>query len=70
MLDVSCGTGNYAIALAAGKSRVVAIDPSEKMLAIARSKAARARLCIDFRLGAAEDLLREMFRVLKNWQIF
>ncbi len=55
-LDVSCGTGNYAIALAEKGVKVAALDSSEKMLEIARSKAARRKLSIDFRLGTAEDL--------------
>ena len=55
-LDVSCGTGNYAISMAEWGLSVTAIDNSEKMLEIARSKAARNRLCIDYRLGTAEAL--------------
>ncbi|MGA2762672.1 MAG: methyltransferase domain-containing protein [Spirochaetia bacterium] len=55
-LDVSCGTGNYALALAGRGVRVVAIDASEKMLQIAQSKAAREGLSIDFRRGTAEDM--------------
>lgn len=55
-LDVSCGTGNYALALARRGARVVAVDPSERMLEIARSKATRERLSIEFHLGTAEDL--------------
>jgi len=55
-LDVSCGTGNYAIALATRKATVAAIDSSRKMLEIAKSKAARKALPVDFRLGTADDL--------------
>jgi SAM-dependent methyltransferase len=40
ILDIGCGTGRYSTALAAHfDARVVAIDPSEKMLAQARKKA-------------------------------
>jgi ubiquinone/menaquinone biosynthesis C-methylase UbiE len=55
-LDVSCGTGNYALALASRGVIVIAIDASVQMLQIAQSKAARAGLCIEFRRGTAEDL--------------
>ena len=55
-LDVSCGTGNYALALAGRGVRVAALDASAQMLQIARSKAARQGLSIDFRLGTAEDM--------------
>jgi ubiquinone/menaquinone biosynthesis C-methylase UbiE len=55
-LDVSCGTGNYAIALAERGVKVAALDSSDRMLQIARSKAARKELAIDWRSGAAEDL--------------
>src|SRR4030042_1060022 len=55
-LDVSCGTGNYANALAARKATVVAVDSSRKMLEIAQLKAGREQLSIDFRLGTAGDL--------------
>ncbi|HEY5070563.1 MAG TPA: methyltransferase domain-containing protein [Caulobacteraceae bacterium] len=40
ILDLGCGTGRYCEALAAHfDARVVAIDPSEQMLALARAKA-------------------------------
>jgi ubiquinone/menaquinone biosynthesis C-methylase UbiE len=40
ILDIGCGTGRYSTALAAHfDARVVAVDPSEKMLAQARKKA-------------------------------
>jgi len=39
ILDIGCGTGRYSAALAAHfDARVVAVDPSEKMLAEARKK--------------------------------
>jgi ubiquinone/menaquinone biosynthesis C-methylase UbiE len=41
VLDLSCGTGNYALALAGRGFRAVGVDISEPMLQIARSKAAR-----------------------------
>ena len=55
-LDVSCGTGNYALALASWGVRVIAIDASAQMLQIAQSKTAQEGLFIEFRRGTAEDL--------------
>lgn len=59
VLDVGCGTGGVTIpakrrigsgGLAAG------IDPAPEMIAVARKKAARAQLEIDFRVGVIESL--------------
>jgi ubiquinone/menaquinone biosynthesis C-methylase UbiE len=43
-LDLSCGTGNHALALAGRGFRVVGADMSEPMLRVARSRAARRGL--------------------------
>lgn len=40
VLDVGCGTGNYAIALAERGLNITGVDPSEKMLTEARGKSA------------------------------
>ena len=63
-LDLSCGTGRYALALARRGLRVVGVDISEPMLLVARAKAreagcdlrlARADACaLPFRAGAVE----------------
>ncbi|MGB9879304.1 MAG: class I SAM-dependent methyltransferase, partial [Anaerolineae bacterium] len=53
-LDVCCGTGDFAFALrrAVGPSgRVVAVDVSEEMLCVAREKAGRNQLYVDFVQG-------------------
>jgi ubiquinone/menaquinone biosynthesis C-methylase UbiE len=59
ILDVGCGTGGVTIpakqkvgiaGLAAG------IDPAPEMIAVARKKADRAKLEIDFRVGVIESL--------------
>ncbi len=50
-LDVGCGTGNYTIELAKKGVNFIAIDPSERMLNLAKSKYDK----IDWRLGEAEN---------------
>jgi len=55
-LDISCGTGNYALALACRGVRVIAIDASAQMLQIAQSKAGREGLPIEFRQGRVEEM--------------
>lgn len=59
VLDVGCGTGIVA-RLAAPRvrpaGRVVGLDASAGMLAVARAAAARERLAIDWREGRAEAL--------------
>jgi SAM-dependent methyltransferase len=52
ILDLGCGTGRYSAALAAHfDARVIAVDPSEKMLAEARGKPADG---VRFFLGSGE----------------
>lgn len=59
ILDVGCGTG--AVTIPAKKrvgidGKAVGIDPSPEMIAVARKKASRANLDIDFRVGVIESL--------------
>src|SRR5437870_3063331 len=56
VLDVGCGGGILAEALASEGARVTGIDPSERSLTAARDHAQRAGLAIDYRRGTAEDL--------------
>ena len=42
-LDIGCGTGNYTMALAAKGLNFTGIDPSEKMLDVARAFFRRRR---------------------------
>lgn len=52
VLDAGCGTGGYARLLARrGAERVVGVDVSEGMLAVAREVEERAQLGIDYRVG-------------------
>lgn len=53
LLDVGCGTGTLAIEAARAGARVVGIDRSATMLAIARDKAATAGVAIDWRQSDA-----------------
>jgi 2-polyprenyl-3-methyl-5-hydroxy-6-metoxy-1,4-benzoquinol methylase len=54
ILDVGCGTGRYSTALAAHfNARVIAVDPSEKMLAEARKKATEG---VRYERASAESL--------------
>ena len=59
VLDVGCGTGGVTIPAKrrVGRSGEAAgIDPAPEMIAVARKKAARAKLEIDFRVGVIESL--------------
>lgn len=59
VLDVGCGTGGVTIPakLRVGKTGTAAgIDPAPEMIAVARKKAVRAGLEIDFRIGVIESL--------------
>jgi ubiquinone/menaquinone biosynthesis C-methylase UbiE len=51
-LDVGCGTGNYTIALTNKGLRFCGVEPSEKMLQVARSRDER----IDWYSGSAEKI--------------
>jgi len=59
VLDVGCGTGGVTIPAKhqVGKNgRAAGIDPAPEMIAVARRKASRAGLEIDFRVGVIESL--------------
>ncbi len=58
VLDVGCGTGDVAL-LARTRTKagqIHGIDPSPEMIAVARSKATRKKLDVDFRVGVIEAL--------------
>jgi demethylmenaquinone methyltransferase/2-methoxy-6-polyprenyl-1,4-benzoquinol methylase/phosphoethanolamine N-methyltransferase len=59
VLDVGCGTGAVTIPakMSVGKTgKAAGIDPAPEMIAVARQKAKRAGLEIDFRVGVIESL--------------
>ena len=59
ILDLGCGTGSLAVLLAQAGHEVTAVDASAPMLALARAKAATARVRIDVvRADAADPPLR------------
>ncbi len=56
LLDVACGTGSFSLALAEKGIDVIAADPSNGMLTVAREKAETAGQDILFLCQAAEEL--------------
>jgi len=58
VLDVGCGTGEVALLAKtrAQECKVYGIDPAPEMIDVARNKAARKKLDIDFRVGVIESL--------------
>ena len=56
VLDLGCGGGILAEALAREGARVSGLDPSPRSVVAAREHAARAGLAIDYRVGTAEEL--------------
>jgi len=60
VLDVGCGGGLLAEALARAGGRVTAIDLAPGMIEVARLHAAESTLEIDYRVAAAEDVARNL----------
>jgi ubiquinone/menaquinone biosynthesis C-methylase UbiE len=56
VLDVGSGTGNAALLAAAAGTRVIAVDPSERLLAAAQATAAERNLDLTCLLGDAAHL--------------
>jgi ubiquinone/menaquinone biosynthesis C-methylase UbiE len=59
VLDVGCGTGTLALALARAvgeNGRVYGIDPAAAMVTRARTKAEKAGVAAEFKVGAIESL--------------
>lgn len=55
ILDLGCGTGNHDVRLAKRGYEITGLDLSREQLAIARRKARRSKLAIDFRHGDMAD---------------
>jgi 2-polyprenyl-6-hydroxyphenyl methylase/3-demethylubiquinone-9 3-methyltransferase len=60
VLDVGCGGGILAEAMAARGALVTGIDLAEKPLAVARLHLMESGLSVDYRLASAETMAREM----------
>ena len=60
VLDVGCGGGILAEAMAGEGARVTGIDLSEKALSVARLHQLESGVTVDYRLVAAETLAAEM----------
>lgn len=57
LLDIACGPGVIAAALAAGATAVIGLDAAEAMLERARARCAKASLSnVEFKRGDAENL--------------
>lgn len=56
ILDIGCGTGRHAVELAQRGYTVTGIDLSESMLTVAKEKAAKAAVSVDFRRCDAREL--------------
>jgi ubiquinone/menaquinone biosynthesis C-methylase UbiE len=58
VLDVGCGTGEVTLLAKtrAKEGKTYGIDPAPEMIAVARNKAARKKLDVDFRVGVIEAL--------------
>jgi ubiquinone/menaquinone biosynthesis C-methylase UbiE len=56
ILDAGCGTGTHALILARRGHKVVGVDSSEEMLAVARNKAASSKGSVQFVAGNVASL--------------
>jgi 2-polyprenyl-3-methyl-5-hydroxy-6-metoxy-1,4-benzoquinol methylase len=67
VLDLGCGEGSYARALAGRGARVTGIDGSGRLIAVAKERAAAAGLTIDYRClnaNALDGIAPESFDVV------
>ncbi len=70
ILDIGCGAGLLAEAMAVRGASVTAIDPSERNIAIAQQHARSRGLNIDYRTGSVDTLdPAEQFDVVLNMEV-
>ncbi len=70
MLDIGCGAGLLAEAMASRGAQVVAIDPAVNNIAVARDHARQQGLDIDYRVGTLEEVVGdEKFNVVLNMEV-
>ncbi len=68
LLDVACGEGSFAVAMAQSGWQVTGIDQSDEMLAIARERATKAGVAVEFRQGdMREPFGLEGFDLVTCW---
>ncbi|HEX4655044.1 MAG TPA: class I SAM-dependent methyltransferase [Mycobacteriales bacterium] len=56
VLDIGCGTGNATLLAAKSGADVIGVDPSPRLLDVARDRARAAGLSIDLRQGSAAQI--------------
>lgn len=56
VVDVGCGTGNGALAVARRGATVTGVDPAERLLAVAAQRAEREGLSVEWRAGRGGEL--------------
>ncbi|GAA1574713.1 methyltransferase domain-containing protein [Kribbella sancticallisti] len=56
VVDVGCGTGNAALLAASRGAVVTGVDPAARLLEVARGRAAKAGLDVDFVVGNAASI--------------
>ena len=69
VLDIGCGAGLLAEAMARRGARVTGGDPAERIIAIARDHAANMGLDIDYRTGTVEELPPGHWDIVLNMEV-
>lgn len=59
VLEIGCGDGDFAVALAERGARIPAIDASADMIIAAGKRVADRNVDVDFRVATAQDLLHD-----------
>jgi len=60
LLDAGCGTGNYAITLAERGFRLIGVDSSPEQIEVAKNKAQKSGVAVDFMVGDILNLPRQL----------